>query len=84
MNNNKFYPVRYSYTFREYEVFIGGNWYPVIDFLHDGFDAKRVPAAPFNGHKCTSYTISELEWVITQKPTVVARFRDIGDYGYDS
>ena len=65
MNNNKFYPVRYSYTFREYELFIGGNWYPVIDFLHVGFDATPV-APPFTGRYCKSYTLQELGSILPE------------------
>ena len=60
MNNNKFYPVRYSHEYREYELFTGGEWYRVTNFLHDGFNATPV-LPPFTGHYCKSHTLQELQ-----------------------
>ena len=70
MDNSKFYPVRYSREYREYELLAGGHWYPVLDFLHDGFDATPGPP-PFTGRYCESYTLRELE-LILQHPTILS------------
>ena len=65
MDNSKFYSVRYSHEYHEYELLAGGQWYPVIDFLHDAFDATPVPP-PFTGHYCNSYTLQELDSIVSE------------------
>ena len=71
MSNNKYYPVRYSNEFREYELLAGGQWYPVIDFLHDGFDATPVPPHYTDRYCASSYTLKELDRILSNggRPT---------------